>query len=361
MADALGLTLGFPDFLLASLGFTNFTLSASNSQCEYIFQAKAADTITRLGVRLGTITGTTPTYSISLQGVDGSGNPDGTIKGGGSPASHAFSPSSLGWAAGSWNWLTLDNALAINRGDYLSVVVAYSSGTINASNCASFTSDMSSGLIGGFPYAIQNSAGTRTRRSNVPIFGYGGASTTYGYPCQTINTHTYNSGNSPNEYAFKFVLPSNWSQTARVRGVRLLAALPAANILTPTLYQGGNAVDTTSLQTDSHDTDYFQSAGNNRQIEIGFSNATLSTLNFGNTYRIGFVPGASSMSLFSLDVAAASDWDAWAMGENMSFSTRNGSGNWTDTATRRLLASVVLDDLTQNMYPLGGMHGGFRG
>jgi hypothetical protein len=350
MADAQALTLGFPDYMLGlTPAFNVFAVAASTSAQEWIFQAKEAATLTRLGVRLGTITGTTPTYQISLQGVDSSGNPDGTVKGGGSPASVSFSPSGLGWSASTWHWLTLDNSYVCTRGEYLAVVVSYVSGTVDGSNNATFTSDMttiSSGFFG-FPYAIQNTAGTRARRSAIPIFGYGSAGTAYGFPLQTINTHLYNSSSAPNEYAAKVTLPSGWSQTGKLRGVRFNCLPVAAGTLTPTLYDGGAAANVTVLQSVAHDSDA-ASAASMRALNILFTNSTLSTLVFGNSYRVGFVPGAANITLVSLDVAAAADWDAWPMGQNMSYSTRTSAGNWTDTTTRRLLCNLVMDDLTQS-------------
>src|SRR5262245_2059365 len=101
---------------------SNFTLNANNDQVEFVFQVREAVTITRLGFRQGTVTGTSPEFKISLQGVDTSGNPDGTIKGGGSPAEDLFTPA--GGANSTWLWKTLDNSYAAAAGEFLASVIA---------------------------------------------------------------------------------------------------------------------------------------------------------------------------------------------------------------------------------------------
>src|SRR5262245_37730924 len=99
MADAFQLAMGSPVQVTATLSLTNFDLNQSTDQLEFIFQAREGVQIRSLGIRLNTQT-LSPNYKISLQGVNASGNPDGVIKGGGTPASAVFNPTSLGWGAG---------------------------------------------------------------------------------------------------------------------------------------------------------------------------------------------------------------------------------------------------------------------
>jgi hypothetical protein len=97
---------------------------------------------------------------------------------------------------------------------------------------------------------------------------------------------------------------------------------------------------------------------------VEFDEATLSTLTFGNTYRVALLPStASSYTLRGLDVTAAADWDAWPMGQNVAYSTRN-AGNWTDVTTRRLYGwDLMFADITEPAGGGGGMlvHPGMSG
>lgn len=345
MADALLLNFGSPvPRATGGFGVTNMSLDQTTDALEVIFQAREAATITRLGVRLASITGTTPTYRISLQGVDASGNPDGTVKGGGSPASATFSPSSLGWAAGSWNWITLDNSFAIARGDFLSLVVDYSSGTVDGSNFAALSGASGFATAYGLPYWILNNAGSRSRQNSIALFGYGSSSKAYGFPC---NGGTSQSISTTTEAALKFTVPSGWSSTMTVVGLRVLVgAITAARTVNITLYDGGGAGDTTALQTVAWDSDAFQGAGASRIGEFYFDETTLSTLTVGNTYRLALAcTGAGTNNIGLATVAAVDDWDAWPGGQNCLLSTRTG-GDWTDVATSRPLIEAIFADLT---------------
>lgn len=337
--------------------FGNFNLNQTTDQHEVIFQVPAGEgniSITRLGIRLGAITGTTPTYKISIQGVDASnGTPDGTIKGAGSPASKTFSPSSLAWGAGSWNWLTLDNAYSASPGEILALVVAYDSGTVDGSNFASFTNTLTNTPLGSLPYAIQNEAGTRTKQSTLPIFGWGSNSKAYGRPAESFANQTFNSGTTPDEYGFSFTLPAGWGDTFKIVGVELPYSFGGTGLtVLVSLYNG-----TTPLQTITVDSDIISSSSLTRMLEIMFDESSLSTLTFGSTYRLAFAPqNATNSTLWILQVDAAADWDAWPGGQDFALATRTNSGAWSaDDATRRIIGSLILSDITE---PSGGANVG---
>lgn len=333
--------------------YTNFTLDGSTDALEYIFQAPpgaASYSITRLGVRLGTITGTTPTYRLSLQGVDGSGNPDGTIKGGGTPASVTFSPSGLGWSNNTWHWVDLDNAYSASPGELLAHVVDYSSGTVDGSNNASFTSTVGTNYTNlAFPYSITNNATVRTKVATaMACRAWGTSSVAYDFPSLSFTSTTYNSGSTPDEYALKWTLPADWGATYKVRGVRVMLGLAAAATMTVKLYDSDGS---TVLQDIAWDTDH-TTGTSARWKQILFNESSLSSLSFGTAYRIGFVPSsATNHSINYMDVDAAADWDAWPGGQNVLTSTRTDAGAWTDTTTRRLFCELVLADITE---PSGG-------
>jgi hypothetical protein len=345
MANAFPVRLPSIDALGAGgWTFNSFTLNQAGDQHEVIFQAHDAISIARLWFRYGVRAGVPPTYKLSVQGVDASGNPDGTIKGGGSPCSVTVTPP----ADTTWNstgrWNTLDNAYTTTRGEWLAMVIKHDSGSIDASNCSSFSYDITG--VGGLlaaPYVIGNDNGSRTRRNNgLPLLGYGTTSLAFGFPI-TAEANV-NSIVSPAEYGNVFTLPSGWGTSCKIVGVRIVMSPPAASSITLNLYDGGNAGDTTVLQNVTIDGDFTASV--NRPHIFMFDESTLSTLLFGNAYRISVAPaGAVPVTMRGFDVAANADLNAFPFGITNYSTTRSG-GNWTDTNTRRFHIEPILEDIT---------------
>lgn len=328
-----------------SITFVNFTLDATTDTIEYIFQAPAAGiVITHLGFRYASRTGTVPTYRISLQGVT-DGLPDGTIKGGGSPASATFTPpASTAWN-NTWQWIALANSYTtVSRGEPLAIVIDYSSGTINASNCGQW-SDSVNGFHGrvAFPYSIENNAGVRNRSSQQPLFGYKSASVTYGQPWNTFTQTQYSSNSNPNEYGMRFIMPDGSVSSYKVAGIRARITTPAAaKTFDMNLYEG-----TTLLQAITIDSDSLRiNAQDSNVIDYYFDEATLSTLTPGTVYYASFLSNTTSSNL-ALAVAVANNaQDAAVNGDgNCWLATRNG-GAWTETTSTRPLMDLILGDIS---------------
>ncbi len=342
MSDFRNLTIGAPlPLAWGGTGITSFTLDAATDQAEYIFQAADAITITRLGYRLTTLTGASPTFKISLQGVDASGNPDGTIKGGGSPASKNFTVS----GSNSWNWLTLDNSYTCARGEFLAIVISYVSGTIDGSNNVSFGQTISNSVAWATPYTIGNNAGVRTRASGAMIYGYGTTTRAYGRPLQVVRSTIYSSDTaSTDEFALRFIFDPNFWSTYSVLGMRFSGTSGAAGkTIKMILYDG-----TTVLQDMTWDTDVCFAAATTRGHELFFDEATLSTLSAGKEYRISLQPQATAtnMQFHGMEFAAAADMDALPGGQQWYSSTRADAGAWTDVLTVRPLAELIVANLS---------------
>lgn len=346
MADFLGQSLGHPNafWSQSSANPANFALNQTTDQVEWIFMTEEAVTITKLGFRYGVRTGTPPTYSISLQGVGTTGNPDGTIKGGGSPASATFTPpASTAWNS-TWQWITLSNSYTATRGEALAIVIVYSSGTVSGSHNSSFTTSNDSGAYLLHPYDIQNNAGTRSRPNGMAWYGYASSSRAYGFPIQDIENTTIHAGTTPDEQALRFLLPATFGSTYKVRGARLtMKADTAGSTFKVILYDG-----TTVLQNVTLDNDFQGSVGSIRSYEIFFDEATLSTLNFGSVYRLALQPvGAAGIYFIcNLLMAANADLSALPGGIQWYQSTRTDAGAWTDDTVRRPQVELIIDDWT---------------
>jgi hypothetical protein len=355
MSDALKVAFGWTN-PRATVGMSigpAFGLSASNSAVEFIFQAFEAATITRLWYRQSSVTGTSPVYQISLQGVDASGLPDGTIKASGN-AKATFTPVAGNNNTG--NWINLTSSYTCTRGELLAIVIAYSSGTVNASNLASFSDQVASGVLEVTPYLIENTAGTRVRSRNQMLYGYGSASVAYGNPALNFTQQGFNDGSNPDEYALRFIVPATWFGSYKVAGVKaLVGAPPAGSSLTWTLYDG-----TTALQTYTQDSDYFQGT-TVTPMEILFTDTTLATLTSGNVYRLAVKNNhaSSNMTLMTQQVTANADLAAYPGGIEWYQSTRNNAGAWTDVNTTRPFVEPLFSDFTGASKPvLVDMQGG---
>lgn len=301
-------------------------------------------TITRLGFRYGVRTGTPPTYKISLQGVDGSGNPDGVDKTG---ASTTFTPPADATIDGLWQWKTIGTPYACTRGEYLAIVIAYSSGTVDGSNNSSFTRSDNNRITAtqvGLPYVIQNDNGVRTRPAGNPCFGYSSSSLIYGRPEQSFTTYTLTTGTTPDEVAVNFTIPASWVGSYQVEGAIVGCNLTAAKSVKMFLYTG-----TTVLQTGTHDTDATAVAGSIQHATFRFQDSALTTLAPGAVYRLAFQPqdAAGNEVFYGITQASSSEWQAYPVGTNVFVSTRTDAGAWSDDTATRLQCAIILKDITK--------------
>jgi hypothetical protein len=333
----------------SGLNYTNLTLSASGSKVGWAMQAPAADTVTALGFRFGTRTGTPPTYRISLQGLDASGNPDGTVLGGGNPASGTFTPpASTAWNS-AWQWVTLASSYTTTRGQFLAVVIDYSAGTIDASNCGSFTYAVN-GLQPcgrtGAPYALTNTAGWSKVTSSGDSYGCVGlksSGSVYGYPIVTAATGTGSDiTTNANRAALRFLLPSGAGTTFKVAGMRFSMTTPASANYKVGIWDGTGA----AIQTVTVDADYAIALGSQlRQMEVFFQDSTLATLNYGTAYYAGLERTTVQVTLHTTVLNSATELKAVYGGDGLYLATWNGSA-WTADQTQRPYVELILDDAT---------------
>lgn len=330
----------------ANFGSASFALNQTTDSVFWVFQPElppgvSSITVTRLAYSQAGVTGTCPTYRISLQGVGTSGNPDGTVLGGGTPASATFTS-----AAGANNTMvsvTLDNSISLSRGVWYAMVIDYSSGTIDASNLLTVR-DISGASVSADicpAYSGRNDNGSVTKfAARTPIFAYGTASRWYGRPFLATSTLSYNSGSTPNEYAIAFNLPATLGSKYALAGIIPNIGWVAGHTSLIRLYQGTGAADKTVLQDVTIDTDH---VGGIRP-PVMFDESSLTELSFGSGYRVGIAPQTTTnQPIYYIDVPTAADWDAWPGGQWFWLSYRTGTGDWTDITTRRLLVDLFIN------------------
>lgn len=331
---------------------SSFTLDATTDSLVFVFQLPEDVTISRFAVRQGNAIGTPPAFKGSIQGVGGDGNEDGTIKGGGSPASVVWTPSS-----GDNNtlyWKDLDNAYAGSKDEWLALVLARDSGTIDGSNNCSFGSISAVGPAASTPYVIQNNGGSRSRSGSTPLFAYGSTTRVYGYPVLSTLGSSFNSGSTPDERAVLFNIPTSACSTFKLAGARVFGTLANGGAFDLKLYDSDGS---TVLQSRSFDADQDSSPTSARERPYYFG--TPATLVAGTSYRLSFVPTTGSLVLVGLTVANDADMDAFPWGGAVaSGSSRTDVGSWTDDPKTRYGINLIVSDLTP---PAGGGSGYSRG
>jgi hypothetical protein len=338
-----------------------FLLDSATDRVEWVLQVEDSITITQLGIKFSSKTGNAPNFRVSIQGVDASGNADGTVLGGGSPAQKTFSPSALGWANSTTHWLTLDNSLAVGRGDFIAIVIDYSSGTIDGSNNATFVTSVA-GQQSGFPTATHVNAGTPSRQNAAVVVGYGSVSRKYGNLPQSWTSVPFNSGTSgADEYGNKFRLPAGWGETFQLLGCQFHVSstvVAAGGITKMRLYGGSDATPANStgaageanvLQEIAFDHDCL-AVTTTSHITLFFTGLT--TLYYGATYRLAFQPqSANDWNTIYTSVASNDELvmcpGAGSAGVNAQLTKRLDAGNWTDVDTSITHMTLLLADITE--------------
>lgn len=361
MADAYLFAAGsWPPYTNALSSPANLSLNSALIKTAATFMLPETITCTRAWFRYGARTGTPPTYKISIQGVDTAGKPDGTVLGGGSPLSATFTPpASTAWDA-TGQWITLDNSGSLTKGTPYAVVIEHSSGTVDASNCSSFTNRAQ--ILGNvhFPSAWTGASGppvvwSRQSLAN-PTYGVGSSTKAYGQLALTATeTGNLNTTSTPDEAGLWFQIPAGWCDTFKVTGVWAVLRIGATtknSILT--LYDSDG---TTVLQAVTLLADLYSVVDSARECRIFFDEATLSTLTAGSAYRLTLVPQETNTNARVPYISFTSNLEAESMGGGPAFAytERTDAGAWTEDTAKRPLINLILADITEPAAGGGGL------
>lgn len=362
MADVADLTIGagWPGLPFFTPSFAAHTVDATNDGVAFVFQARTADAITHLGFRYGARTGTPPTFIIALESaVASTGAPDGTVLGGGTPASATFTPPADATWDGTWQWVALANSYAPTRGQLLCLTIRYSSGTIDASNLSTFTTDLTNIAEGDnttLPYATRLTAGSWAKRTAPPCFGVRTASTRYGQIVQSYY-NTRSASTVGHRRAMKFQLPSGITTSYTLRGFRLCGSIAGATGKNPVagLWSAGGVVQNVTLDSDVSG-DAASDSYDGRHVY--FDESSLTSLTPGTDYYVGLEVADAvngGVLLNGIQFASADDRLSLSLGTSCCLSSYDGS-SWTDDATVRPLLELILEDMTASGGGGGGGH-----
>jgi hypothetical protein len=329
-------------------------MNSTTNKVGWVFQAIEAVTITDLFYSALTVTNP-PVYKISLQGVDTAGLPDGTVLGGGSPASATFTPSATS------AFVTLTNSYAATRGQWLAIVMEYSSGTCDATHTCTIRYALGTmGTIGFFDVGLVNTGSWAKSAAGAGHWGYRTALATYGTPIGAVTLQT---ASTTLEVGIKFKLDAGYGDTFQCLGARWKGGMwTTGSVVWLTLYSGVTVLQQIGVVMDMAAA---VNASTHTIQRLIFDETTLSTLNFGDFYYLGICGSASRTSaLNTFAVPVASDMSAFTLGTNLHYASRtlgtavdtvtgpvSADTAWTDTTTARPFMWPILADWTE---PAGG-------
>lgn len=338
MSDALKMTLLNWQGPPTGTSTAGFTLDDAAEACAFVMTAETGDAITDVGFRVVSRTGTPPTFVISVEALDGSGNPDGTAL-----ASATFTPPADNTWNSTWRWITLSSSWTPTKGQLFAIVIRYSSGTINGSNNMSFTTTLqpTTSAFMGFPYRATFTAATWTKNSAAGVgpFGYKTATGVFGCPAANIwSTNTTTAGH---RQAAAITLPTTFGTTFKVSRIRAAIRNPAA----ATTYKVSiwDATGTELATSGTIDADHSATVAGDASIAVAMS--TNPTLSFGTKYYYGLESiSGSTIGVRGLTMSVATDRKAYPLGENRALATWNGSA-WTEDTLTIPIVELELEDI----------------
>lgn len=341
--------------------FSTHTLDANTDDVGFVFQVPEAATITTIGWRQGTLTGTPGTLRVGLQGVSTTtGRQDGTYLGG---ATNYVDYNS--WAAGNNNTFivhTLPSSVSLTRGQLVCLYLdPQAVGTWNASNNVTVTRTLgSSGRKFNRPYSFANAT---IDNFEDEVYLLRSSTKTYGNPIQTWTNTNLTSSTNPDEIGLAFTISSTEFSTYTVVGMRVGFTPSTAGAT----YDMRISQNTTVLQTQSLDSDQGYRFATNT-YELYFSDTTLATLNTGTEY-IASIKGTNAVNvgMAYTTMPTANDITAYST-ETIRYAQRQTTGSWSFTNDTRVPWITLLIQTTAfsgggsgGLLVHPGMGGGMRG
>lgn len=330
---------------------TIVTVNAVGEGYGLIVRAPKTGTLQSFGLHVGGLS-LTGTIRLSFQDVDASGFPDGTEDqfrdvvqpGGGMVQNTFFEPSGALTSDGT----DTGTKRSVTRGDLIACVAdctAFTSGGVSFIALSQSTAQHTV-----FPYSVFDAGiGWQKQDTNAVHLSLKYADGTYPFIPNAwpvtfpINDHVFNNTSSPDEIALKIVpmVPM------KVGGFKAYLDLDGACDVV--LYDENNTVLTSVSLTSGA-----RGATNIRLCSMVFPDEV--ELTMGRTYRLSFKPtSATSIQMQTMDVPSIDHMALLNGGAAFTYSTRVDGGTWTDSATRRPCASLLVTHLGVIDEPVGAV------
>lgn len=319
-------------------GAAQTTLDGSGDGIGWVFQMPTTDTITHLGYVCASIA-SPPVYRISLQGATDWSTPDGVTKNGTDGASATFTP-----VAGTFTWAPIDFSYAATGGEILSVVILYESGTIGASNNATFRHSLNNATNhAGMPTVSTTTTGGSSWvqvASDFPAYvGVRTATGRYLWPIEDELTQSLTGLSTGDRIAGKLTLPAGFP-TLTCRGVRLRGqrTFSSAQSVKVGVWNGaGTELESVTL-TNGDEWETSTSTYTKYLFDGTFDVAAETPVYIGLEHIAG--SGATQLRLTGFTFDTAADQGDFALGTNVIKSTWDGA-SWTDDDTVRMQVDLI--------------------
>ena len=323
-----------------NVGYNFRNLNSSTTKVFCIFKAPFAADITGASVTTVNVSGTSPYYKMSLQGVtataDG-GRPDGSIKGGG-----ACVTADTQLTANSYHSWALGTAYSATKLENLAVVIEWASGTIDGSNYARIVTS------------------SQAQRHDNPFSGYMTDGTnwydySYQYPALVAVTddadfdmggmqlhnrkYDYDSGTTGDRHCMKIIWPATAPDTyifGFTHGSRVLSSSNGE-------YKYGiwNTAGS-ELVSGTYDTEEVSVHDLYGTQQYYFP--TSYKFEAGETYYIGFENTGDALKPEIIEVYNANALRSWPGKQHYFLSIWDGS-SWSDETAKKPCINLLLDDM----------------
>lgn len=319
--------------------FNSLLIDTSGEKAAFITQIPKTGTISKVGFRTATVT-TAQTLKVSLQGVNTSGDPDGTILGSGNAYGTQASP-----ASNTWYTVTLTSGLSVTKGDAVAVVVEFDTtvGNLNIAAAAKNYSTPDNQQIYSDLYTT-----SWAKAGNLPTvsFEYSDGSYAGGttIPTSAFTNTTFNGGSTPDEYGVYFQVPF----PCRATGAWVLVDLDADATLKLYDSDGSTVLASTALPSAQRDT---TSTGVSYRL---FSSSV--NLSKNTWYRLTIVPDSvSNIAINRWTMPSVAAMDSLPLGQKCYETSRTDAGAWTETTTNRPLIGLLVDGFDDGVSAGGGI------
>lgn len=322
------------------------TVDAAGEYVAYAFSAREDMVVSHVGFRAGTATGS-PTCTVSIEGADATGLPDGAATFGGSAGTTATISSNT------WVLTALGGAATIPKGSIFFVKIAYASGT---SQVIQHLGTWVLPIVSALPYRVINT-GTPTKSvlsDNTPMVALGSSSTAFyqipgAIPLNAVTAGGFNNTNSAKR-GLRFVPPMN----CRAVGIRWYNTNSTGNYNIVLFNDAGTELSSSSTAVDGD----HNAAGTFGHISAFFDNTV--TLTAGTAYRIAVEPSsATNVNVSTMTLPSSDYFSATPAGGTAVYATFD-TATWTDSTTQLPVMDLIIDQVDDGAGSGGGGGGGQR-
>lgn len=335
---------------------TLMTFDGSADRLALITTVPKGGTLTGVEFRTGLVSTAGATFQIQIEGVDASGNPDGTAYQTNANGTVVVATSDDNvWKAVSINSGT---GVTMTKGDPIAVVLTVSSGTPNTVIIAGAVNGMAF-TYGTFPYLVQDTGGGSWARIAAGtntwclVFNYGG---TYETLLGSTVVHSESAAAIGNgaERGLRFQVP--WKM--RVCGARIrLQNIAAGADFRVRLYDSDGTTILASARSSSVDWDGDWTVGTTADNYLDFVFPETPTLSAATTYYVGVhQTTANAVAISEATVSAAGHMNAFPCGSGFYGVNRatGTSGAWTEAQTTRPMVHLWVDGFDDGAGSGGG-------